>query len=270
MPSARATRNRRSVTTNRPTRPNLLVWRRTWVTVSGRPPPSTARLVRSDRTVDVSGQRERPAPPLPERSTGRRERSARCRDRSPTAPRRAASPGRRSERRSPAQEPKSLCWLRRCCSRSTRTALSTRWSPMTGSPALTTPKLATILGTCLRWARVKNSDPSCSMTGSLRSAARYRNPGARRIRRRLDGCTQHHRGRLGPRFRRRGQCHEIPTVAHTVATASAAAATRSDDTAPRARFARRIAITSSAFDLTAGRSGFSIRLPRRRLTGTRD
>ena len=58
---------------------------------------------------------------------------------------------------------------------------------------------------------------------------------------------------------------KIPTAAHTVTTASAAAVTRSDDTAPRARCARRTAITSSAPDVTAGRSGFSIRLPRHQL-----
>ena len=55
---------------------------------------------------------------------------------------------------------------------------------------------------------------------------------------------------------------KIPTAAHTVTIASTAAVTPLDDTAPRARRARRTAITSSAPDVTAARSGFSIRLPR--------
>ena len=54
----------------------------------------------------------------------------------------------------------------------------------------------------------------------------------------------------------------IPTAAHIVMIASTTAVTRLDDTAPRARRACRTAITSSAPDVTAARSGFSIRLPR--------
>jgi hypothetical protein len=55
---------------------------------------------------------------------------------------------------------------------------------------------------------------------------------------------------------------KIPTAAHIVTIASTAAVPRLDDTAPRAR---RTAITASAPDVTAGRSGFSIRLPRHQL-----
>jgi len=58
---------------------------------------------------------------------------------------------------------------------------------------------------------------------------------------------------------------KIPTAAHTVTIVSTAAVTRLDDTAPRARRARRTAITSSAPDVTAAPSGFSIRLPGHRL-----
>lgn len=47
---------------------------------------------------------------------------------------------------------------------------------------------------------------------------------------------------------------KIPKAVHTVTTASTAAVTRLDDTAPRARPTRRTAITSSALDVTAGRS----------------
>lgn len=59
----------------------------------------------------------------------------------------------------------------------------------------------------------------------------------------------------------------IPRATQADAIASTAAVTRLDDTAPRARRARRITITSSAPDVTAGRPGFSIRPPGRRIAG---
>jgi len=58
---------------------------------------------------------------------------------------------------------------------------------------------------------------------------------------------------------------KIPTAAHTVTIASSAALPRLDDTAPYARRGGRTAITSSAPDVAAAPSGFSIRLPGHRL-----